>query len=74
MMFKCVGAKYTKKFIDSDENWYLSRSWSFREELRFKLWLVEQIRKEFRVNKRTAQDDADFFLLNYGWVYRLEEC
>lgn len=73
LMFKCVGAKYSIKFTKND-NWYKCYSWTVREEERFKIWLTQEIRKEFRVNKRSAKNDADFFLLNYGWVHRVEEC
>lgn len=72
-MFRSVGAKYSPSFTQ-DLDWYKSYTWSVREEKRFKIWLVKEIQKEFRLNKRAAANDADFFLLNYGWTYKIEEC
>ena len=70
-MFWAIGAKYspakTKKF-----GWYRENSWSIREEKRFEAWLVAEIRRDFRVNNRTAKQNAGMFLLNYGWSLRLE--
>jgi hypothetical protein len=65
-MFAVVGAKYVpgKRY---PRGWYLNRSWTDKQETKFKIWLVAFLRKKLQWPKRMAEKEASWFLFDYGW-------
>jgi len=65
-MFTYVGKEYSEDFCKQDA-WYTKYQWTEQQELDFMAWFVNEYRKRFRSNKRTAKEEFGFFNLMWGW-------
>lgn len=65
-MFEMVGIKYDKSFINQPF-WYTKHEWTREVETSFKEWFISEYRQQFKKKKIYAEDEARWFLFNYGW-------
>jgi hypothetical protein len=65
-MFKRVGAEYSEEFV-KDPHWYQKYQWTEAEEDDFKKWLIAEMRKKMRWTKGSAEKEAAWFMLMWGW-------
>lgn len=65
-MFDMVGVKYDPEFINQPF-WYTKYKWSQEAEREFKVWFIQEYRQQFKRKKVYAEDEARWFLFNYGW-------
>lgn len=72
-MFRRVGSRYSRRFCKRAD-WYRTRSWTDAEETDFKKWMVGHLRKRCRWTKRTAEKEAGWFVLMYGWRSAPSDC
>ena len=70
-MFSRVGEKYPNKELTDKPDWYTLHSWTDEQQNDFKKWMVSFLTKEMRWIKKTAEKEAGFFILNYGWSTKL---
>jgi len=49
------------------EDWFLKHTWTREQELDFKVWLVGEMRKDFKISRKRAINEADWFILDFGW-------
>lgn len=67
-MFKRVGLKASDiNDLKKQPNWFTTQSWTEEDELNFKQWLVKRLMHRMRMTKASAEKEADFFLLSFGW-------
>lgn len=66
-MHKRVGAKYDYEACKK-EDWFRSHKWTREQEMDFKAWLVGEIRKDFKMARKRAILEAEWFILDFGWV------
>ena len=64
--FGAVGRTYSPEAMAKPE-WYLTSSWTARQEDSFRDWLTHEMIKIFHQRKKQAQFEASMFLLFYGW-------
>ena len=67
-MFLRVGEKYPNKSLTSQPKWYTMRSWTIEEANEFRQWMVAYLRKKLRLNKKRAEAEIAYFLMQYGWT------
>lgn len=79
----CTRAGTTYGDIDfSDQNWYLSHTWTEKEQNEFRDWLVnywyknkeareEMLALPWMKKKSELKKPADWFIFNYGWKIEL---
>lgn len=79
-MCSITNAEYTN--IDfKREDWFLDHTWTIKQELEFKSWLVKYLKKSAGARKELMnfptlftknhlEKVASFFVLTYGWKYR----
>lgn len=73
IMFLSVGEKYPNNELLLSDNWYEKRSWTEKEEEKFKKWMVSYIHKKLRLPKKLALIKTEFFILQFGWTHRQEK-
>lgn len=66
-MFRMVGFDGFDEEFTKAENWYTKRSWSEEEEREFRNWFIDGCRKELKLTKKSAEFEASYFLLMWGW-------
>ncbi len=66
-MFESVRVKYSRNF-SKQHKWYLKYSWSEEQEKEFKRYFIKEHFKKFKLSKRIAEKDWDWFNLCYGWT------
>lgn len=64
-MFRAVGLTYTPELTKSDQ-WYLQRTWTSRDEDKFRVWLEAEFRKA-GMRRLQAHKEAAWFLFDFGW-------
>lgn len=66
-MFAAVGfEKFDREFTNQSE-WYTKREWTEEEEREYREWFVNECRSKLRMNKKAANTEAGYFLLQFGW-------
>jgi hypothetical protein len=65
-MHKFINVPYDEDACKK-EDWFMRHTWTSEEEDKFKEWLITEIRKDFEFSKKISENEANFFLLNYGW-------
>ena len=67
-MFKRVGFNgFDQSFVDQNTDWYSKRTWTEKVEKDYRNWFVDLYKKTFKSTTRTAQNEAGWFLLCWGW-------
>jgi len=66
-MFKMVGQKYTKSFV-KQEKWYQQYTWNREQEDEFRQYFIKQYTKFFKISKKMAARDFEWFNLCHGWI------
>ena len=61
-----------KEVSKSDSSWYLRYEWTQLQENEYKKWLVDEIRRTFKMNKYTSEVEASYLLLNWGLKTKAE--
>jgi len=67
-MFSRVGEEYPNRVLTDNSDWYRLRSWTKRQEKDFEYWMKDYLRKNLKLNKKTAIIRVSQFLLIYGWT------
>ena len=65
-MFKMVGLKFDVKYTQ-EEDWWLTKTWTEEQRLKFKRFFIEEARKKLRYNKKQAINEFAWFDLMFGW-------
>jgi len=66
-MFLVVGAEYTSDCVQQ-EGWFRNYSWTQEAQDNFRKWMEGELKNRFRMTKRSAENEASWFLFDYGWV------
>ena len=69
-MFRRVGEDYAvwhDTICREDAEWYNRKTWTGAEAADFRAWLTAKLRKRHRMRKRTAELEAAYFDLMWGW-------
>lgn len=72
-MFCRVGERYSRRFCKQDD-WFRRRSWTDAQCDDFSDWMVAFLRRRERWTKKTAEKEAGWFLLMYGWSRPPDGC
>lgn len=66
-MFCEVGFdKFDEEFV-KQENWYLLHEWTEQQEKDYRQWFIKECRDSLKMSKKTAELEAGYFLLMWGW-------
>lgn len=65
-MFNRVGKEYTEE-ATQDREWFLQTTWTKEEQTEFTYWLRDFLRSKYHITKNKANNEAAWFVLNYGW-------
>ena len=65
-MFRRVGEEYDPEFI-KQEDWYTKKTWSNDTQVSFAQWLSQYIRDTFKMPKKKAIREANWFVFYCGW-------
>lgn len=66
-MFMTVGFEKFDREFTNQEDWFTKREWTEEEEREYKQWFVNECKTKLRMNKKAAELEAGYFLLQFGW-------
>ena len=66
-MFQAVGEKEWDREFTKQEDWYLKKTWTLEQREEFKNWFLEQIKKDLKVDKVSAEKEWAWFDMMWGW-------
>lgn len=69
------------EYVDTDINdidlnypfWFALRYWTYEKQCEFETWLIDHLRKNFRMNKKLAKKESSWFIFQYGWSTSKEQ-
>ena len=67
VMFDVVGEEYTLDYV-RQEGWFRNKSWTTAAQENYRRWFEGELKKRFKMRKKHAENEASWFLFNYGWV------
>jgi hypothetical protein len=66
-MFQVVGMKKWNKTFTEQPDWYSQKTWTFEQKEEYKKWFLMEIKKDLKLNKRSAEKEWSWFDLMWGW-------
>jgi hypothetical protein len=75
-MFAMVGKRSTKAWLKTygkEEGWFRCFCWTPEKEKEFKVWVIKTLREKAGMTVRTAENNAMWFDLMYGWTTNPEQ-
>ena len=67
MMFNMVGFKKFNKKFTTQEGWYTKKSWTLERRNEFKMFFIEEAKKDLQWSKKLAAREFAMFDLMFGW-------
>lgn len=68
-MLNLIGKEYDDNKEYPDESWWADNEWAPFEQITFHKWLVFFLQKELKINKNSATEMADLFIMEHGWKF-----
>ena len=67
-LFKAVGfPSFDANFVKSHTNWFQAKAWTREQEEKFAKWFIAYVAKNYRMSKKCATKEWEWFNLKYGW-------